>query len=127
MPVAPLIASSNPRRRIMSARNWILRTPALLGVLLTIACSHSATSSPSAPSGAQSASASGSGATINGSLTSATSVGAGSGLMALTGSGFTVTISGTNLSAIVDGTGHFALANVPTGNVQLKFAGPGTD
>lgn len=39
----------------------------------------------------------------------------------------TVTVVGTNISTTIDRSGRFRLTDVPTGNVQLKFTGPGLD
>jgi hypothetical protein len=39
----------------------------------------------------------------------------------------TVTGVGTSISTTVDGSGRFSLTDVPTGDVQLKFAGSGLD
>jgi hypothetical protein len=85
-------------------------------------------SSPSAPTGLPGTQNSvGSGATINGSVTGAALSGGTHGLMSLAGTGLTVTVVGTELAALIDASGHFVLSNVPAGDVQLKFSGPGTD
>lgn len=69
-------------------------------------------------------------ATINGSITgpalSALSLG-GSGFASLAGPGLTVTVVGTSLTASVNPNGTFVLTNVPPGDIQLRFTGPGTD
>jgi Domain of unknown function (DUF5666) len=109
----------------MKARNWIVRAPALFVLFLTVACSHSSSSSPTGPTSGQSGA--GSSATINGSLTGASSAGLTNRVMALTSSNLIVTIAGTNVSAIVDAAGRFSLTNVPVGDVQLRFSGQGSD
>ena len=72
----------------------------------------------------------GNGATINGSITgaalSALSLGGG-GFTSLTGPGLMVTVVGTSLTAPVNPNGTFVLTNVPPGDIQLRFTGPGTD
>ena len=76
-----------------------------------------------------------SGATINGSITgaalsalSAPSLTAG-GFASLEGpaTGLLVTVVGTSITARVNPNGTFVLTNVPPGDVQLRFTGPGTD
>lgn len=42
-------------------------------------------------------------------------------------SGLTVTVVGTDISAVLSGSGKFVLTDVPVGNVELRFSGPGTD
>lgn len=42
-------------------------------------------------------------------------------------SGVTVTVVGTDISVALSGSGKFVLTDVPVGNVQLRFSGPGTD
>lgn len=42
-------------------------------------------------------------------------------------SGVTVTVVGTDISVTLSGSGKFVLTNVPVGNIQLRFSGPGTD
>ncbi|OFW22009.1 MAG: hypothetical protein A3H97_02780 [Acidobacteria bacterium RIFCSPLOWO2_02_FULL_65_29] len=41
--------------------------------------------------------------------------------------GLTVTVVGTTVSVSVDSSGQFTLRNTPTGQVQLRFTGPGLD
>jgi hypothetical protein len=38
-----------------------------------------------------------------------------------------VTVVGTSLSTTIDGSGRFQFTDVPTGDVQLRFTGPGLD
>src|SRR5262245_50687854 len=113
------------RRTIMRARtrNWIGHTAVVLSVFILTACGNSSSSSPSAPSGQPGST----GATINGLLTASTGLSATNRFAALTGSSVTVTVAGTNLTAIVDSAGHFTLSGVPSGDVRLRFSGPGTD
>jgi hypothetical protein len=68
-------------------------------------------------------------ATVTGSLSTGTSTGTASPSAAsprLT-SAQTVTVVGTSVSSPIDAAGRFALNGVPSGAVQLRFAGPGTD
>ena len=41
--------------------------------------------------------------------------------------GLTVSIVGTSISAVVEASGHFELNDVPEGDVELHFSGPGVD
>ena len=95
--------------------------------VLTAACGGDFTSSlPTGPSGAAT------GATINGivngmsSASSAWST-ASSNTANTTPAGITVTVVGTAISTTVSGTGTFTLSGVPSGNVQLRFSGPGVE
>ena len=94
------------------------------------ACASSAPSAPTELSGTTTPTSIGNGATINGSITgpalSALSLG-GSGFASLAGPGLTVTVVGTSLTASVNPNGTFVLTNVPPGDIQLRFTGPGTD
>ena len=38
-----------------------------------------------------------------------------------------MTVVGTTISAQVNPNGTFVLTNVPSGDIQLRFTGPGTD
>ena len=95
------------------------------------ACGSSAPS-PTGPSGLSGSigSTTGSGATINGSITgsalSALSL-SGAGFASLVGPGITVTVVGTTITASVNPNGTFTLTNVPPGDIQLHFTGAGTD
>jgi hypothetical protein len=99
----------------------------IIGSALTfsLVCSLVALSSCSASM----TSPSGSGATINGSLTSSAPAPSGpSDEVADVDSaeaGITVSIVGSNVQVTVDGNGHFTLTNVPGGDVILRFQGPG--
>jgi len=87
-----------------------------------LSCGSSSMSSPSSPS------ASGSGATITGSLTSGSGAAAMSSLHTTNspaGMGMTVTIVGTSMSTIVDGAGQFTLRSVRGGNITIRFSGNG--
>jgi hypothetical protein len=66
-------------------------------------------------------------ATITGSVQAPS---AGVTTMAIRGAALTsltVSVVGTTISANVDGNGRFTLVGVPTGAVQLRFSGAGTD
>jgi hypothetical protein len=76
---------------------------------------------PDAPVVASSASA-----TLSGTV----GTGSGSGLAATTAgsaAGVTVSVVGSTETTTVDATGRFRLVITPSGNVQLKFSGPGVD
>ena len=94
------------------------------------ACGSSAPS-PTGPSqlSGPSNTATGAGATINGSMTGAalSAVSLGSGFASLTGPGIMVTVVGTSITAPVNPNGTFTLTNVPPGDIQLHFTGTGTD
>jgi copper chaperone CopZ len=103
--------------------------------LIAIGCSASAcsSSSPSAPTPWASSTTtptSVSGATINGTITgsalSALSL-SGGGFASLTGPSLMVTVVGTSITASVNPNGTFVLTDVPPGDIQLRFTGPGTD
>jgi len=51
----------------------------------------------------------------------------GGGFMSLTGPGLMVTVVGTSITAPVNPNGTFVLTDVPPGDIQLRFTGPGTD
>jgi hypothetical protein len=89
-------------------------------------------SSPSAPSQLASQQVlppASSGATINGSITGAalSALSVNGTFASLTGSGLTVTVVGTSITASVNPNGSFVLTDVPPGDIQLRFTGPGTD
>jgi len=95
----------------------------LVMAVLAAACGGKGGSSPTAPTGNGSSSAS---AVITGSVQGAagafTSAGFGAAI-----TGVTVTVVGTNISATVDAGGRFTLNNVPTGTVQLQLTGGGAN
>jgi len=95
----------------------------LVMAVLAAACGGKGGSSPTAPTGNGSSSAS---AVITGSVqgTAGAFTAAGFGA-AITG--VTVTVVGTNISATVDAAGRFTLTNVPTGTVQLQLTGGGAN
>lgn len=115
----------------MQLKNVIVLISVLAIGLTSGACSSS---SPSAPTELSSATSSSTtitnGATINGSITgpalSAVS-GGGSGFATANGPGLIVTVVGTTITAQVNPNGTFVLTNVPAGDIQLRFTGPGTD
>ena len=103
----------------------------LLSVMASgaVACGSS---SPSSPSGLNSQSNLGGGATINGLINGQAVAGLGlastaAGLAALSSSSLTVEVVGTTLTAPVRPNGTFVLTDVPPGDIQLHFTGPGTD
>jgi hypothetical protein len=98
----------------------------------TGACASSSPSAPTQLSDSQNnpAPSVAAGATINGSITGAalTALSSSGGSFAsLDGPGLTVTVVGTSISAPVKPNGTFVLTDVPPGNIQLHFTGPGTD
>jgi hypothetical protein len=108
---------------------------AVAGVVMS-ACGKSSPGSPVAPSlGASTISQSATptppstpaavstGAQIVGSVI-ASSTGTGSGLRALS-TGLTVRVTNTSIEGIVEASGHFELDDVPEGDVELEFTGPG--
>lgn len=95
-----------------------------------IACRSSSNGSPTAPSPAPSpgSTPATTGATISGTVTLATAPAAASATASSRAvSDLTVSVMGTALSSGVDAAGRFQLTNVPTGDVRLRFAGPGID
>lgn len=114
----------------MNPKNLIvLVSLAVLG-LGTAACGSSSPSAPSQLSGSQTTPTTGNRATINGSITGdalrALSLN-GSSLASLAGPELTVNVVGTDITASVHQNGTFVLTNVPSGDIQLRFTGPGTD
>lgn len=96
---------------------------AVAGAFAVSACGGSNPASPSS-------SASGPGATVNGSVYAAGASGstAGSGgPHAEPTSGMTVSVGGTTLSASVDGSGRFSLRGVPDGTARLRFSSATVD
>lgn len=69
-----------------------------------------------------------SGATVQGTVNGGAGA-ASEGVRALSASGadIRVTVVGTSLSTTTDGSGRFTIQGVPTGNVALRFQGPGVD
>jgi hypothetical protein len=97
----------------------------------TGACASSSPSAPSQLSGNESPiPTTGNRATINGSITGAAlselSL-SDSSFASLVGPGITVAVVGTDITAPVKPNGTFVLTNVPPGDIQLRFTGPGTD
>ncbi len=87
-----------------------------------IACGKGNSESTAAPS---SGPVSGT-ASISGTVVTASS-GSSLPLAATPSSALVVSLIGTSMSATVDSTGHFTLANVPSGDLTLAFAGSGID
>ena len=114
----------------MNFKNVIVLVSLIWTALGSGACGSSAPSAPTQLPGTTTPTSIGNGATINGSITgpalSALSLGGG-GFTSLTGPGLMVTVVGTSLTAAVNPNGTFVLTNVPPGDIQLRFAGPGTD
>jgi hypothetical protein len=91
------------------------------------ACGGHQSTSPTAPSAAVNAptpapGASGS-ATISGTVVGAS----GASGWAPRAAGMTVSVSGSSLTSPVDNSGRFALQGVPSGHIDLHFAGAGAD
>ncbi len=119
----------------MNFKNAIVIVGSLVAVALgTGACGSSSPSAPSPPSQLSSNESpiptTGNRATINGAITgaalSALSLSDGS-FASLVGPGIMVTVVGTDITAPVKPNGTFVLTNVPPGDIQLRFTGPGTD
>lgn len=97
---------------------------------LTAACSQ--LSGPSAPSSVsipgQTAAPAPTPGPSGGATISGTVIGNVSGnRFAAAAAGLTVTVVGTTVSVGIDSSGQFTLRNTPTGQVQLRFTGPGVD
>jgi hypothetical protein len=115
-------------------KNVIAVMTVLTAVLDAVACGSGSPSRPtdvSATSPSSTSTSVAGGATINGAITgaalSALAVG-GSGFAALDGPGsLLVTVVGTSITASVKPNGTFVLTDVPAGDIQLHFTGPGTD
>lgn len=114
----------------MNFRNVIVLVSLIGTAVGSGACGSSSPSAPTQLSEATTNTTIGNGATINGSITGA-ALGAlslgGGGFASLTGPGLIVTVVGTSLTASVNPNGTFVLTNVPPGDIQLRFTGPGTD
>ncbi len=95
------------------------------------ACGSSSPSAPSELSGSGSQTpATGNRATINGAISGAALAAlnlSGSSFASLAGPELTVTVVGTTITAAVKPNGTFVLTDVPAGDIQLHFTGPGTD
>lgn len=96
--------------------------------IFAVACGGDGVTSslPTGPSGATT------GATISGIVNGVTSASAAWSMASASTAntvpaGITVTVVGTNTSTSVSGTGTFTLTGIPSGNVQLRFTGPGVD
>src|ERR1700704_5824104 len=104
----------------------------LVSALLTVSVACGSHGSPTAPSGASSATTTlaptpvSGGATITGTVSGVSSP-ALAGWHSFATSGVTVTVSGTSVSSVVDPGGSFTLTNVPPIEVVLNFSGPGID
>ncbi len=116
----------------MYFKNVIVLILLLAAGLSAGACGSSSPSAPTQLSGSTSSSiTTTNGATINGDVTgaalSALSSMSDSGFATANGPGLMVTVVGTTITAQVNPNGTFVLTNVPTGDIQLRFTGPGTD
>jgi hypothetical protein len=92
--------------------------------LIAVSCGHG--TGPTAPSSGLPGTGSSpisNGASITGTVV--TSVRASAFTAEATG--LTVTVTGSTISATVNGSGVFTLQGVPSGNVELRFNGPGVD
>ena len=114
----------------MNFKNVIVLLSLIGTAVGSAACASSAPSAPTELSAATTPTRIGNGATINGSITgpalSAVFPG-GSGFASLAGPGLSVAVVGTSLAASVNPNGAFVLTDVPPGDIQLRFTGPGTD
>lgn len=121
----------------MNLRNLTVCASLITTALGAGACGSSSPSAPSQLSGSQNSvisnsaagnSAISNGATINGSITGTALTGlSDSSFASLAGPALTVTVVGTSITAPVNGNGTFVLTNVPSGDIQLRFTGAGTD
>jgi len=95
-------------------------------IVLTMISTGCGANSPAAPSTPPPA-----GATITGSITvpghGASTMSGGRPTHVVSLAGTVVTVQGTSLSATIDSANRFTLREVPAGNPQLKFFGPGVD
>ena len=114
----------------MDRKNVIVFVSLIALALGSAACGSSSPSAPTELSGSPSTPTTGNRATIDGSITgsalSALTLSGGS-FASLTGPGLTVTVVGTDITAPVNPNGTFTLTNVPSGDIQLRFTGTGTD
>src|SRR5687767_83547 len=119
------------RRSHVNFKNAIVVVSLLAVALGTGACGSSSPSAPSQLSGNESPiPTTGNRATSNGSMTGAALSAlnlSDSSFASLVGPGITVTVVGTDITASVKPNGTFVLTNVPPGDIQLHFTGPGTD
>jgi len=94
---------------------------ALSLVVAAVGCGRNTPASPDSTGGA--------GAVVTGSVTSSGSSAVAARPLGVSAapSGLSVSIAGTSLTTGVDSTGHFAFQDVPGGDRQLHFTGPGID
>jgi len=106
-------------------RREVTCAPVLAMFALTMGCGQSSFSpaSPSTTSGRTT------GAVISGTVSGVATTPATSSVRASTMATqpVVVTVVGTNMSTTIDGSGRFSFTGVPTGDVQLRFTGPGLD
>jgi hypothetical protein len=118
-------------RRLRMNRKSVIVFVSLIAIALgTVACGSSSPSAPTQLSGSPSAPTTGNRATIDGSITGAALSAltlTGGSFASLTGPGMTVTVVGTDITAPVNPNGTFTLTNVPSGDIELRFTGTGTD
>ena len=116
----------------MHFKNVIVLVSVLAIGVGAAACGSSSPSGPTQLSGPASANTTiTNGATINGSVTgaalSALSLDGPSRFASANGPALIVTVVGTTITAQVNPNGTFVLTNVPPGDIQLQFTGPGTN
>lgn len=115
----------------MNFKNVIVLISLLAAGVGAVACGSASPSGPSQLSSSSTNTSVVSGATINGAIT-----GAALSALSMTGSGFAsldgpggllVAVVGTTITTSVKPNGTFVLTDVPPGDIQLHFTGPGTD
>lgn len=94
--------------------------------IVTAACGGSSLATPTSPSSLADGGAA-AGATISGSVQGAGPSALASATTTHAATSLTVGVVGTSLSTTVDAAGRFTIANVPPGDVRLRFTGTGVD
>ena len=116
----------------LSARFGCVSVPIVVA-LVSAACGGDASFAPTSPSstGGRGVQGTSTGTvitgTVNGFASSTTALSTEAVAATAATTPVTVTVVGTNMSTTIDRFGRFRLTDVPTGDVQLKFAGPGLD
>ncbi len=123
-------STSSVWRPGLNLKNLVVFGSLIATGLVTGACASSSPSAPTPLSGSTTTTTITNGATISGAITgaalSALSL-SGGGFASLNGPGLTVTVVGTGVTTSVHPNGTFVLTDVPPGDIQLHFTGPGTD